>query len=339
MENRTNNFGVSWLTQGVTWIRHGATFVVLVALVATSVGVGINNNAAEEQGNGSTLQLLQSEWEDASDLGLADQIVEDVVVEAAIQEAEVEDVLVAADLQVEQAAEALLAAPAATTFVGAAADYGLVNALVEAGDVIATVEAAVAAPGIVSDEDIAAADVALAAALDQADAVIAAALIDAPPDVVDELEDADEALNDAAAALAEIEDEDSSWIADLGGWVPNLRAAVDRRGNKRRLTGEGIDIALIDSGITPVQGLDGPNKIINGPDLSADSENVNLLNLDLFGHGTHMAGIIAGNDGGDDNNDLTPNFRGIAPDARLVNLKVADDGPGCRSHRVGDPEP
>ncbi len=323
MENGTNNFGVTWLARGVTWIRHGATFVVLVGLVATSVGVGVGSNVAA-QDNGSTLELLQSEWEDATDLGLNAQIVEDVVAEAAILETEVADVLGTADLQVEQAAEALLDAPAATTFVGAAAEYGLVNALNEAGDVLATVEAAVAAPGTVSESEITAADVALAAALEDADAVIEAALVDAPLDVVEELEDADEALNDAAAALAEIEDEDSSWIADLQGWVPNLRAAVDRRGNKRRLTGAGIDIALIDSGITPVQGLDGPNKIINGPDMSADSGNVNLLNLDLFGHGTHMAGIIAGNDGNDDNDDDTPNFKGIAPDARLVNLKVAD---------------
>src|SRR4029077_9950807 len=46
-----------------------------------------------------------------------------------------------------------------------------------------------------------------------------------------------------------------------------------------------------------------------------------------FGHGTHMAGIIAGRDdaavpgayAGD-----TTNFIGMAPDARLVNVKVAD---------------
>lgn len=36
------------------------------------------------------------------------------------------------------------------------------------------------------------------------------------------------------------------------------------------LTGAGVDVAVIDTGITPMAGLDAPGKVINGPDLSFD---------------------------------------------------------------------
>jgi serine protease AprX len=59
-------------------------------------------------------------------------------------------------------------------------------------------------------------------------------------------------------------------------------------------------------------------KIINGPDLSFESQSDELRYLDTYGHGTHLAGIIAGNDGTEDG------FRGVAPGARVVNVKVAN---------------
>jgi serine protease AprX len=90
-------------------------------------------------------------------------------------------------------------------------------------------------------------------------------------------------------------------------------------------TGRGVDVALIDSGVVGVNGLTTPGKVINGPDLSLESQVPALQYLDTFGHGTHMAGIIAGRD------DATVNpvgdsadFNGMAPDSRIVSIKVAD---------------
>jgi serine protease AprX len=88
-------------------------------------------------------------------------------------------------------------------------------------------------------------------------------------------------------------------------------------------TGQGVDVALIDTGVVPVEGLQG--KVINGPDLSFDAGFPPVRFLDEYGHGTHMAGIIAGRDGGADAPYTDPSqFTGIAPDARIVNVKVGD---------------
>jgi serine protease AprX len=81
--------------------------------------------------------------------------------------------------------------------------------------------------------------------------------------------------------------------------------------------GQGIDVALIDTGVAPVAGLNDSGKVLYGPDLSAEGAVQNLATLDTYGHGTHLAGIIAGNDGTGDG------FKGMAPDARIVSLKVA----------------
>jgi serine protease AprX len=92
-------------------------------------------------------------------------------------------------------------------------------------------------------------------------------------------------------------------------------------------TGQGIDVAVIDSGASPVDGLSAPGKLVYGPDLSFDSQAPNLTNLDTFGHGTHMSGIIAGRDNaavaGAYPGDST-DFIGMAPDARIISIKVAD---------------
>jgi serine protease AprX len=94
---------------------------------------------------------------------------------------------------------------------------------------------------------------------------------------------------------------------------------------KAGYTGTGVDVALIDSGIAPVDGLNNAAKVVNGPDLSFESQYSNLRYLDTYGHGTHMAGIIGGRDSGVTSYATdTTHFLGMAPDSRILSLKVAD---------------
>ena len=96
-------------------------------------------------------------------------------------------------------------------------------------------------------------------------------------------------------------------------------------------TGSGVTVALIDTGVTRVKGLDGYGKVVNGPDLSYESQRAGTRYQDGFGHGTHMAGIVAGQD-----SDLRTgataspfSFGGVAPDARILNMKVATGDGGA----------
>jgi hypothetical protein len=117
--------------------------------------------------------------------------------------------------------------------------------------------------------------------------------------------------------------------ADLGSMPTTARIVGATSYWSAGFTGKGVDVALIDSGVVAVPGLATPGKIVDGPDLSFESELANLRHLDTYGHGTHMAGIIAGRDTSTlalKPNELKndhDNFIGIAPDARLVNVKVA----------------
>jgi serine protease AprX len=90
-------------------------------------------------------------------------------------------------------------------------------------------------------------------------------------------------------------------------------------------TGKGVDVALIDSGVAPVEGL--AMNVINGPDLSFESQASNLTDIDTYGHGTHLAGLIAGRDSsirpGREDEDVDNAFVGAAPGARIVSVKVA----------------
>ena len=87
----------------------------------------------------------------------------------------------------------------------------------------------------------------------------------------------------------------------------------------RGITGSGVGVALVDTGVVPVTGLTSGN-VVNGPDLSFESQSPTPY-LDGYGHGTHLAGIIAGNDG------TAGGYRGIAPDSTLLSVRVgAHDG-------------
>ncbi len=78
--------------------------------------------------------------------------------------------------------------------------------------------------------------------------------------------------------------------------------------------GTGIGVAVIDSGITDEPDLHGPNgsRIVYAQSLIG-----NASANDLFGHGTHVAGIVAGTGG------LSQGvYAGVATNANLINLQV-----------------
>ena len=64
----------------------------------------------------------------------------------------------------------------------------------------------------------------------------------------------------------------------------------------RAVTGRGVTVAVLDSGVSAVPGLDAPGKVVQGPDLSLEANSDTTADTDTFGHGTHMAGIIAAKD-------------------------------------------
>jgi serine protease AprX len=97
-------------------------------------------------------------------------------------------------------------------------------------------------------------------------------------------------------------------------------------------TGAGVDVALIDTGVTAVPALSGAGKVVYGPDLSLDSQSPNLRNIDSYGHGTFMAGLIAGHGsslGAPYSQAPATAYRGVAPDARIVSVKVGTTDGGA----------
>ena len=118
----------------------------------------------------------------------------------------------------------------------------------------------------------------------------------------------------------------TGWLYDgTATTMAEVRAAIKAdRMWARGYTGRGIGVALIDTGVVPVRGLTRGN-VVNGADLSFESQADDLRHHDTFGHGTHMAGIIAGNEPG----GLLGGggFQGVAPQATLTSVKVgASDG-------------
>jgi serine protease AprX len=77
--------------------------------------------------------------------------------------------------------------------------------------------------------------------------------------------------------------------------------------------GHGVAVALLDTGVANTPDLNG--RLIRGPDLSGERDGI-----DRFGHGTFMAGLIAGDGTGSPPGSL---HQGAAPGATVVSIKVA----------------
>jgi serine protease AprX len=84
--------------------------------------------------------------------------------------------------------------------------------------------------------------------------------------------------------------------------------------------GSGVTVAVLDSGIEPDMNdlkSGGGRRVILSLDFTGQG-----VTGDPFGHGTHVAGIVAGN--GDASLRAGFNFAGVAPGANLVNFRVLD---------------
>src|SRR5215467_9873536 len=97
-------------------------------------------------------------------------------------------------------------------------------------------------------------------------------------------------------------------------------------------TGRGIGVALIDSGVAAHAdlkgGLLGGSRVVWNQSFVPDNSSA----TDQYGHGTHIAGLIAGNGASSTGKNYTKTFEGIAPGASLVNLRVLDqNGAGTDS--------
>jgi Subtilase family len=114
---------------------------------------------------------------------------------------------------------------------------------------------------------------------------------------------------------------------DYGSSYRTARVIDAEKAWDHKLTGRGVDVAVTDSGVVPVKGLDGAGKLVNAVDISPEAAHAEVAYLDGYGHGTHMASIIAGRDPevvSRKEKDDKRNLVGVAPDARIVNVKVAD---------------
>ena len=149
----------------------------------------------------------------------------------------------------------------------------------------------------------------------------------------------------------------------VGSSEAGLAMGAGKKNKPYLLTGQGVTVAVVDSGVTPVADLSsqsgdlsnkaasrvlasvnfanalsggatpgsskGKNK--GGDDAEGDTD-INLLagsapssnSYDPCGHGTHVAGIIAGNGSRSPAPYCFHTFSGIAPQANLVNVRVLD---------------
>ncbi|HEY2297072.1 MAG TPA: S8 family serine peptidase [Jatrophihabitans sp.] len=135
---------------------------------------------------------------------------------------------------------------------------------------------------------------------------------------------ADALSKDAYGDNAASKDPGSLFTVEKATNVRDVWGKKDKQ--NRQVTGQGVAVALLDSGVSPVPGLDAPGKVVYGPDLSVEGNGV-LADQDSYGHGTFMAGLIAGRGATKPSSDLPSAPAGVqlgvAPDATLLSVKLA----------------
>ncbi|MFT4520505.1 MAG: serine protease AprX [Halioglobus sp.] len=96
--------------------------------------------------------------------------------------------------------------------------------------------------------------------------------------------------------------------------------------HRQGITGKGVTIAVIDSGLWEHEALtndtSGKNRLIGRYDALTDT--ADAVALDESGHGTHMTSIIAHSGPTLRDGKPTGTYKGVAPDANIVAVKVLD---------------
>jgi serine protease AprX len=119
---------------------------------------------------------------------------------------------------------------------------------------------------------------------------------------------------DALVGMSDLDDDDPGDDVDLAeyddrdpnrAWPAAIRLPADDA------EGEGVAVALIDTGVSRTNDLG--DRLVVRVDLTPDGDG-----YDRYGHGTHMAGIVAG-----DGASSGGRWSGAAPEAEIVSVKVA----------------
>ena len=105
----------------------------------------------------------------------------------------------------------------------------------------------------------------------------------------------------------------SSDMGQFDSWAPNTvwQKSIRLPQAQTYYNGAGVTVALLDTGVSRVADLG--NRVLARADFTPDHDG-----YDRYGHGTHMAGIIAG-----DGTLSAGGWSGAAPRANLVSVKVA----------------
>jgi serine protease AprX len=95
---------------------------------------------------------------------------------------------------------------------------------------------------------------------------------------------------------------------------------------RRGITGQGVGVAVIDTGVAgdaaDFKAADGSSRVVANVITNPGAATAG----DGYGHGTHVAGIIAGNSFNRPSSDpLYGKYVGVAPDANLIAIKASDD--------------
>jgi serine protease AprX len=95
------------------------------------------------------------------------------------------------------------------------------------------------------------------------------------------------------------------------------------------LQGQGIGVAVVDSGVNPQQDLYTPMGVPRLVASVAFNDDYNRTVYDGYGHGSHVAGIIGGN-----GSRSSGKYIGVAPMVNLINVKVSNDNGGSNTSNV-----